>query len=511
MRFAPATLALALLALFGPASAQEGPAPRRAPETVRLTLRQCLHLALDHNVDVEISRYQPWIEDQNVLSSLGAFDHVIYAQPTVSESVTSSGTALAGAPEPETDSFTQRTGLRRTLPFGLNYDLSFSFTRSKSNSSFATINPSWSESLNLAVTMPLLRGRGEDSVYSGVVVAQNSRRIAVDRFEKSLADQVEAVVRAYWDLVFARETLEVKRQSEKVAERLLEENQKKFEKGVLARVDVTEAEAGVATQREGILTADNAVAAAMDRLKRLVDPSLLRQDVLVVPADAPRPFERELDERAALDAAVLAAFAHRPEWREFGPSIDSQELALRKSRRDLLPRLDLTATGALTGLDDSFGASNKDVRSRDFHDWSLGIVFEWPFENRAARGALQRAELERRRLDLQKRSLEDQILVEVRAAVRDIKTTEKRIEATRRARVLAQERFEGEMNRREAGLRTTFHVLDSEERLTEAKTNELKALIDYGIAQMMLQKSSGTLLEQNGVLVQENLTPRLGR
>ncbi len=481
------------------------------PRTLRLSLRQSLHLALNHNVDIEISRYQPWIEDQNVLSSLGAFDHIVYSSLSFGENESKSGNPFDTS-DIETDRFNSTVGVRRVLPFGLSYDLSFRADRSKTNAFFSSgINPAWNESLTLALAQPLLKGRGTDAQYTGVIVARHGRQAAVERFEKALTDQLVAVHQAYWDLVFARENLEVKRQSEKVAERLLEENQKKFEKGVLARVDVTEAESGVAAQREGILTAENAVASAVDKLKRLVDPALLKQDIVVVPIDAPQPYDREMDEKAVLEAALAQAFARRPEYREFAPLLASQDQSIRKAQNDLLPKLDLTASGALTGLDDSFGASNKEVRGGDFHDWSFGVVFEWPFERRAAQGALNRAELERRRLGLQRRSLEDQILVEVRAAVRDVKTTEKRIEATRRARVLAQERFEGEMNRREAGLRTTFHVLDAEERLTEARTNEIKAVIDYNLALMTLFRSEGTLLERSGVLVQDNLAPRLPR
>ena len=47
---------------------------------IKLSLRQSIHLALNHNLDIEVARYQPWIEDQNILAALGTFDWTLYAQ-----------------------------------------------------------------------------------------------------------------------------------------------------------------------------------------------------------------------------------------------------------------------------------------------------------------------------------------------------------------------------------------------------------------------------------------------
>jgi outer membrane protein TolC len=65
------------------------------------------------------------------------------------------------------------------------------------------------------------------------------------------------------------------------------------------------------------------------------------------------------------------------------------------------------------------------------------------------------------------------------------------------------------MTRREQGLSTTYRVLDVQQQLVQAKTNELKALIDYNLSRQKLDQVQGTLLEQNGILLRENLHPRV--
>ncbi len=495
-------LSAALLAAAGP-----DPAPR-SPRTVRLSLREAVRLALENNLDVEISRYQPWIEDRNIHSAMGAFDHVFYAEGTQSRNRSETTSLLSGASTLDAEDRLLRTGIRRVLPSGASLDLNFVSDRQETNSSFSTLNPTWQKTLGLSVTVPLMKGAGEASTLAPLLLARNSRRIAVVQFEKSLADVVYGVTEAYWGLVAASEVKRFREQALETANRLLEDNRKRFERGVLAKVDVTQAEAGVASQVEGILVAEQARQDAMDRLKRLVDPALLREDTVLLPTDAPAAAGSPLDESRAVEEGVREAFARRPDLRQLQVQLDSQRIAIEKADRDARPRLDAVATGRVNGIDDAFSGAFSDLGEAGSYGWTLGLQLEIPLERRSAEGAAQRAELERRRLVLQGRHLEDQVLVEVRAAAREIKTVEQRIEATRTARVLAQEQFEGEMNRRDQGLRTTFHVLDAQARLSEARTNEVRAATDLALSTARYQRATGTLLVRNEILVDPNLAPR---
>lgn len=477
--------------------------------TLLLSAREAISLSLNHNLDIEVARFQPWIEDQNIFAAMGQWDHVAYGTVSDAYSVTEATSVLAGAAKPRQDDIVFTLGVRRLLPFGASYDLSFSSDRTDTNNSFFLFNPVWSESFGGTFTLPLLKGLGTTANTSTLLIARYTRDQSVDAFEKSLSDTVFQVVQAYWDLVFSIENKKVKDQSLEVAVQLLENTRRRLDRGLAARIDVTQAEAGVASQQEGILTAEAAVLSAADKLKRLVDPALLRETVQIVPVDAPRVQAVELDERSAVDRAMGDALGRRPEVRQVRTQLLSQDVALEKARNDRLPKLNLVGTGYLTGADMSFGQADRDLRKGDFYNWSVLLSFEYALEQSASRGALQRAELEKRRFLLQIRNLENQILVEVRDAVRSIKTDEKRIEATRRARILAQEQVDGEISRNEHGLSTTFRVLDVQKELVQARTNELKALIDYNLSWSLLDRVTGMLLEKNGIVLRENLLPRI--
>lgn len=495
-------------AAFGGGEDGSGPAPAKR-RLLPLSAREAVSLSLNHNLDIEVARYQPWIEDQNIFAAMGLWDHVAYATVSEGMDVSQGVSQLSGSTKPRSDDLSFTVGLRKLLPYGVSYDVSFSSNRSESNNSFLIINPIWSQSLGGSVTVPLLQGRGTAANTATLVIARHQRDQSVDAFEKSLTDSVFQVTQSYWDLVFAIENKKVKDQSLEVALRLLEDTRRKLDRGLAARIDVTQAEAGVALQQEGILTAEAAVLSATDKLKRLVDPSLLRDAVLISPVDAPRIQVVEMDEQVAVAQAMEEALQRRPEVRQLRSQLRSQDAVLVRAENDLLPRLDLVGSAFLNGTDSSFRQSNDDVRGGDFYNWSVLLSFEYALERTEARGALNRAELEKKRFLLQVRNLENQVLVEVREAVRSIKTDEKRIEATRRARILAQEQLDGEISRNEHGLSTTFRVLDVQKQLVQARTDELKALIDYNLAWHTLHRATGMLLDKNGIVLKENLQPRI--
>ncbi len=492
---------LLVLVLLPQATAEKEPG--------RLSLRQCMDLALGHNLDIEVARYQPWIEDQNILAAYGAFDFTAYASGSGGETLTPTGSALSGAGVLDQDTASFAVGMRKTLPFGTTLDASLSSARTLTNSSFVTVNPQWYQTFGVAVTVPLLRGAGTTSNYSTILIARNTREISVYQFEKALTESVFAVHQSYWDLVFAIENKKVKDQSLAVSRRLRDENQKRFAQGMLAKVDVTSAEAGVAAQEEGIIIAEAQVFNAMDRLKRTVDPALLRGEEPLWPADAPAGFEKEMDEKEAVERAFAEALANRPDYLQIAREIDSLDVTIVKSERDLFPKFDLTGRAFASGLSDDFGRAQRDLWDFDTYELTVGFSLEYPLGTSLARGTLDRAELEKRRTFLRRRNLEYQLLVEVREAVRRIKADEKRILASKKARTLSQEEFDAETNRQKQGVSTTYRVLDAQERLLRAQTNEIKAMIDYRLSLANLDRVTGVLLQKNDIRLQENLAPRV--
>ena len=74
-----------------------------------------------------------------------------------------------------------------------------------------------------------------------------------------------------------------------------------------------------------------------------------------------------------------------------------------------------------------------------------------------------------------------------------------RIVANRAARALAEEQLRVEQLRLEAGVSTTFNVLQFQTQLSTAEANEIQAITDYNTSLANLDNVIGTVLEANHI------------
>ena len=104
-------------------------------------------------------------------------------------------------------------------------------------------------------------------------------------------------------------------------------------------------------------------------------------------------------------------------------------------------------------------------------------------------------------LNLELKKLEQRIIVEIREARRAVETGLKRVTAVRQAKELARRQLDAEQKKLQLGSSTSHQVLEIQEELAQAESNEKKALIDHNIAIRSLQKATGTLLQKNNIMI----------
>jgi len=84
-------------------------------------------------------------------------------------------------------------------------------------------------------------------------------------------------------------------------------------------------------------------------------------------------------------------------------------------------------------------------------------------------------------------------------AVRSVETGAKSVEAYRIARELAEKRLEAETKKLNVGLTTNYFVLQYQEGLANARSMEIKALVDYNLSQARLEKAVGSSLQNRDI------------
>jgi outer membrane protein TolC len=496
-----------MVALLALALAQDLPS-----EPIRLTLRQAVHEALKNNSELEVARFEPWIQEQTLLAAYGAFDHVVFSTGQTGRTVTPGTTFFSGAPELEQITHSYTLGVRRRFPFGLQAEIGFASSGNQSNSTFALLNPTWQNSLGLQVTLPILRGAWVPNELAQIYILEKRRRTAVENFETALLGAVHGVETAYHELIFAAENEQVARRSLDLARRLVQENERKLAQGQIIRLQVTEAQVQAAQREQDLLKAEQGLKNAVDRLRRQIDPARLRSSERpLVPADSVVAPGEEIDEESLVEASLAQALERRADYRASTLAIESAEIELARAKRESLPRFDLTGRAAMVGVDDAFPAAFSRIFRFDSHELMGGFSFDLPVENRAAKHAALKAELEVRRARAARVDLESRIILEVREAVRDIATRRRTLKAADEQLRLAEERQASEEARHRQGATTTYFLLVSQNDLNVALLNRLRARIDLALSRTHLKRVRGSLLDDYDIKTLRELEPRDAR
>jgi len=463
-----------------------------------ITLAECISLALSNNLDLQIERYTPLLARYNLSAAQGGYDPEL--QLRGQHGYTEAGSQLLGGgfsvPGSTTDSDSASGGVGGLLPWGMTYDLSARTSQSSGNSYFlvgsnvvASPFQDSQSSAQISATQPLLKNFWIDATRLSIRTA----KIGVQQSDLSLRGTVMNTVTdvelAYYNLVFARESVKVQEKAVELAARLVQENKRRVEVGAMAPLDEKQAESQAAASRADLLQAQRALAAADNDLKRkltadfaswankeLVPTESLKADLQVF--DLQNSWGRGLDERPDLLQARL--------------DVEAQGIRLKYDRNQIYPQLDVFGTYGYNGSGNEFNNSLEEVGNRDRPFWSVGGQFSVPLANRTARSNYRstKATLEQKVLGVKR--LEQSILVQIDDAIKLAKASYERIKATRESRAYSEAALEAEQKKLESGKSTSFEVLRLQRDLTAARSEEIRALTEYNrnLAQLSLAESS---------------------
>ena len=122
-----------------------------------------------------------------------------------------------------------------------------------------------------------------------------------------------------------------------------------------------------------------------------------------------------------------------------------------------------------------------------------------------ARAAETEAAIGLRRAKTSLRREEQRVILDVRAAVRDLGSSIEGIQAAERNRVAQSETLDAEQERLRLGDSTPFQVLEHEEDLAEAERQLIRSLQVHRNAIADLDQAQGTLLDRLNISVRDQL------
>ncbi len=491
----------ATLAIAAPATvATTGDAS--AGGTELLTLESAIDSALAHNFTIASARFDPQIARGEQLSAAGAFDPTLNANATRSDYRFEPYNPLTGLPTPlhVEKSDTLSVSLDGKLPFGLRYSFVSETHNYRDTDPASALLDNFTTFNGIRLTQPLLRGFGFGANLAGVRLARARHGIARARYHQAVTDTITTTIAAYNNLYYAQQAYQNTLRSHKLADDLLSENRRRAEVGSISPADVTIAAARVARIENGVIQTERALLDAGNYFRTLLSadrrPPADQALRIAPPRVVPLP---EIDRATDLQRA----YELRPDYRQMLEVVRRAQAGLSEARSAALPQVDLVGSYGYTGAGGSFDDAYRDSRRRDTTAWTAGAVLSLPIPLRDGRGRVlaSRLTLEQARTELAR--LEQQIAVEIANTAGQIEATSRRVEATRRARQLADDSLVAEQKRLQVGQSDTFTVLQFQELLAAAEQAEYRAVADYNIALADYDRAIGLTLERHAVTLDE--------
>lgn len=480
-----------------------------------LALRQSIEQALANNLDIIIQRARPQASEQDYIATEAQFDPTLFGSLSYGDMQSPSASPYASPAVGDTKTTTASIGVQQKFSYGTSYKLTLDSTKADTNSLVTTLNPSYTSNLDLAVTQPLLKNAGKDTNTYQLAIAKNTKGISDADFSTKVMDVVTKTEQTYWDLVAAIRDLAVQDEALHWAKDFKRQMELKVQVGVLAPIEVTAADAQVAAQEETLIKSRLAIRNTQDSLKGLMNSKELPLggDEAISPTDDPVIREVSLD----LKNLRETAYGKRPDYRQAELALDSKQTEWAYNRNQTLPTLNLVADVKLHSLrgepqtvtigggsvTSNLGGSQTDslvdATGGKYYDYSVGMQFEYPLFNRAAKSRAVKSQVETDAARMTLASITQAIDLQVLAAARSVEAARQTIEATRLSRVLAEKKLAAETRKFEVGTSTSFTVLQYQKDLAAAKSNEMRAATDCQKALAQLDRATGTILERNNI------------
>ncbi len=474
---------------------------------VSVNLESAVATAVRNNLGIQASRLQPAINESDVVAAEAAFDAVFVNNVDITKTDQPSTVPVLfgrelGTPFNASERYRFETGLRKPLTTGGQVTLTTDLTRFRNNDDSITFtpNPAYTSAIRLGVEQPLLRGFGTAVNTATIRLSRNAQRRSIQDLRSDLLIVVDEVDAAYWDLVFAWDDLANFQWLLDVGIEIRDVLAARREFDV-KRAEYSDAVARVEQRKRDIISARRAIRRASDRLKALLhDPQLsVGSEALLVPVDK----LIEAPVKYSLREAIMVAVRDRPEVQAAILDIDDASIRQILADNGRLPLLNLAAEMAYFGMDDDPADSYDDLLDGDFIEYIVGAKFEYPIGNRAAEAEFRKSRLQRSTATIAYQQTIETVVLDVKAALRDVVTNYELIQANRSFRIAQAENLRTIRVLRETTAELTPTFLDlmftRQERLADAERQEMRSLVNYNQAVSSLYRAMGVGLEMNRI------------
>ena len=480
-----------------------------------LTLKECLNRVVAHNEAAQMRLIEWQISRKRYQGEKGIFepDLVGVAQRednrranTVeqarSQSLFGTGTVFNQKND------TYNLGVEALQPMGTRVRLGFNLQELHNNLNGALFPAGeYVSSFSLSFTQPLLKNAGVSVTTAGIRLAAIVSEAAFQDYRKQFMQVIAGSEAAYWDLHLAQEQLLLAQESLDIAKTLLSDNRTRLAAGKASELEVLQAQAGVVFRASRRSDAEQKVMEAAGRLA-----SFMGQPATGASSGSSgdQPTTRTTDTPALKSLTITfgdcmsRATDTNPDYLSRRKQIEGSKIRLAYAKNQRWPQLDLKASYGLNGVGGSPASSFDQITRSDFPFWTLGLEMHIPLEG----GIKSKADLEAAKLAVQQsliglQEVETQLGNAIETALRKARSASANVTNLQALADYTRTVLDAQIDRLNAGKTDSKTVLETEEKLFEARVAVVDSLVQAERARIELDLIQGILLLERDL----DLTP----
>ncbi len=391
-------------------------------------------------------------------------------------------------------------GLEFLSPIGSRFKLGVSFRDLQNNlqrqgsilsTGGTNIHHEYETFVGVSLVQPLLKNFGIDATTVRIRLAAAASDLAFQDYRRQLMLLVARSESAYWDLYLTQEQERIASESITIAEAILTDNQNRAKVGRSSELEVLQSEAGLSLRKARRSEAGTKRFEGVSQLATLLSEPTLATNASLRVVD--RPAIRELP--LTYFESYQQAFQLNPDYLSRKTQVNQETIRLGYARNQRRPQLDLKANYGFNGLGQSPGDAWDDVGHYDFPTWSVGVEMRVPVtggirernEFEAAKLGQQRALLGLKEIELQIGNALESAMYKTRSYLENVQSYEAVVN-------FHQQLLDSQMERLKVGRIDSRTVLETEEKLFEARIAALENLIQYQKAFLEMELVTGSTL-----------------
>lgn len=461
------------------------------------------------NSQILFSDLQRQIAQQRVAFEQGVYESEVfsqlryddtYKQTTASERLSSISRLDEDVYDDQTASF--EVGVRSTVATGAEIAISYLGTQQTNNVIPLTDegeDKEVTESLNLTIKQPLLKGFKNRQVETRIKKAQLEEFVVGEEFEQQLLKMTYEALNLYWYLYKVEEIYEIKQKTLTNAEDSLKDISLRVESGKLPHTAIYEAKSNLLKRRADLKIAKLAVNEAQSKLKTLLNLSNTEyQNLTFEVIDQPdtnkvyfnKPFQDYFTQ-------VLETW---PNYQIALKKIEIYDQDIVAAQDESKPSLNLDIGYSTNSLEYSWKPSN--TLKTDYPTWYAGLSFNMYLqgnERAKAKESLAKVKRLQGQVDLGavKAGLANDLklkIFQVNNAYDELLALEENVEVLSELLAAEKEQFQ-------FGKLRLIDLYQREDSLNQAKQRYLDGVVKYQLAKAALNLADGSLLEKYKVNV----------